>query len=75
MKNLCDCDYFEKKGDAVSCRSYRGVKLLEQAMKVVDRLYRKIQTLINLNCLQFGFMPANGIVDAIFIARSMQGEY
>ena len=49
---------FQGKGDVMSCGSYRGVKLLEHAMKIVERvLERQIQTLVNLNKMQFGFMP------------------
>ena len=67
---------FTGKGDVMSCRSYRGVKLLEHAMKIVERvLERRIQTLVNLNKMQFGFMPGKETVDAIFIVRRMQEEY
>ena len=63
-------------GDVMSCGSYRGVKLLEHAMKVVERiLERKIRTLVNLNDMQSGFMPGKGTMDAIFIVRRMQEEY
>ena len=45
-------------------------------MKIVERvLERRIQTLVNLNEMQFGFMPGKGTVDAIFIVRRMQEEY
>ena len=41
---------FIGKGDAMSCGSYRRVKLLEHAMKIVERvLKRRIRTLVNLN--------------------------
>ena len=64
------------KGDVMSCGSYRGVKLLEHAMKIVEKvLERRIRTLVNLNEMQFGFMPGKGTVDAIFIVRRMQEEY
>ena len=67
---------FKGKGDVMSCRSYRGVKLLEHAMKIVERtLERRIRTLVNSNEMQFGFMPGQGTVDAIFIVRRMQEEY
>ena len=60
----------------MSCGSYRGVKLLEHAMKIVERvLERRIRTLVNLNEMQFGFMPGKGTLDAIFIVRRMQEEY
>ena len=46
------------KSDVMSYRSYRRVKLLERAMKIVESvLERRIRTLVNLNKMQFGFMP------------------
>ena len=49
---------FKRKGDMISCGSHRGVKLLEHAMKIVERaLERRIQTLVNLSKMQLGFMP------------------
>ena len=45
---------FKGKSDVVSCGSYRGVILLEHAMKIVERvLERRIRTLVNLNEMQF----------------------
>ena len=67
---------FKGKGDVMSCGSYREAKLLEHAMKIVERaLERQIRTLVNLNEMQFGFMPGKGTVDAIFIVRRMKEEY
>ena len=60
----------------MSSRSYRGVELLEHAMKIVEKvLERRIQTLINLNEIQFRFMSGKKTVDAIFILRKMQEEH
>ena len=70
------CLYLKVKGDVMSRGSYRGVKLLEHAMKIVEKvLERPIQALINLNKMQFGFMPGKGTVNAIFIVRRIQEEY
>ena len=67
---------FKGKGDEMSCGSYRGVKLLEHAMEIFERvLERRIRTLITLNKMQFGFMPGKGTGDAKFIVRRMQEEY
>ena len=39
-------------------------------MKIVESvLERQIRTLVNLNEMQFGYMPRTGTVDAIFIVR------
>ena len=32
---------FKGKGDVMSCRSYRGVKMLEQAKKIVERVLER----------------------------------
>ena len=63
---------FKIKCDVMSCGSYRGVKLLEHVLKMVEIvLERRIQTLINFNTLLFGFMPGKGTMDAIFTVRRM----
>ena len=62
----------KEKSDVMSCGSYRGVKLLEHAVKIVERvLRRRIRTPISLNKMQFGFMPGKVTMDAIFIVRRM----
>ena len=67
---------FKGKGDVMSCGSHRGVKLLKLAMKIVEMvLERRIRTLVNLNEMQFGFMPGKGTMNAIFIVKRMQEEY
>ena len=67
---------FKGKGDVMSCGSHRGVKLLKYALKIVERVLKKqIRTLVNLNEMQFGFMPGKGTVNATFMVRRMQEEY
>ena len=61
---------FKGKSDVMSYGSYRGVKLLERAMKIVESvLERRIRTLVNLNKMQFGFMPGKRTVNVIFMVR------
>ena len=61
---------FEEKGNVMSCGSYNAAKLLKHALKIVERvLERRIHTLINLNKMQFGFMPGKVTLDAIIIVR------
>ena len=67
---------FKGKGDPLDCGSYRAVKLLEHAMKVMERvLEQRIRRLVNINSMQFGFMPGRGTIDAIFVARQMQEKF
>ena len=55
---------------------HRGAKLLEHVMKILERvLEKRIRCLVNMNKVQFGFMPGRGTIDALFILRRMQEEY
>jgi len=50
--------------------SYRGVKLLEHSMTIVERvLERRIRSLVNLDEMQLGFMPGKRTMDALFVVR------
>ena len=67
---------YKGKGDATARGNYRGLKLLEQVMKVLERILEKlICEQINMDDMQFGFMPRRGTTDAIFILRQMQEKY
>ena len=67
---------YKKKGSVMDCASYRGVKLLEHGMKVVERLLEKrLRRLVKFDQMQFGFMPSRSTVDAIFILRRLQESY
>ena len=67
---------FNGKGDERNCNTYRGVKLSKHARKIVERvLERRIRELVNIDSMQFGFMPGRGITDALFVTRRMQEEY
>ena len=66
---------FKGKGDAMSSGAYRGVKLLEYEMEIVEKVQEKrVQCMVTVNEWQFGFMPGKGMVDAVFILR-LQEEY
>ena len=67
---------FKGKGDVMDCGAYRGVKLLEHAMKIVKReLENRIRELVMIDEMQFGFMPGKGTTHALFILRRMQEEF
>jgi len=43
----------------MKCGSYSGIKLLEHATKVVERIFEhRIQQQIDIDDMQFGFMKA-----------------
>jgi len=64
---------FKGKGNSVECGSYRGIKLLEDAMEVVGRIFQhRIWQQIRTDDMQCGFMKGKGNTDNIFIVRQMQ---
>jgi len=45
----------------MGCGSYRGIKLLEHTMKVVERIFEdRIRQQIDIDDMQFGFMKGKG---------------
>ena len=58
------------KGDPMECVSYTGIKLLEHAMKVIERIFEhRIRQQIEIDDMQCGFKKGKGTTDAIFMAR------
>ena len=67
---------FKGKGDAMNCMAYRGVNMLEHAVKIVEKvLVRRLQRMVEVDEMQFGFMPGKGTIDAVFLLRRLQEEY
>ena len=67
---------FEGKVDVMDCGAYRRVKLLEHAMKIVERvLENRIRGLVTIDDMQFGFMSGKGTTHALFILRRMQEKF
>ena len=59
----------------MNCIAYRGVKLLEHAMKIVEKvLERRLRHMVKVVEMQFGLMPGKGAIDAVFILRRLQEE-
>ena len=60
----------------MECGSYREIKLLEHAMKVVERIFEhRIRQQIEIDDMLFEFMKGKGTTDAIFVARQMQENF
>ena len=67
---------YKGKGDALACGSYRGIKLLDQVIKILERVLEKIiMERVTLDEMQFGFRPGRGTIDVIFIVRQMQEKF
>ena len=67
---------FEGKANIRNCSCYGAVKLLENGMKVVERvLLKRLCRIMTVDEMQFGFMPERGTIDAVFILRRKQEDY
>ena len=67
MSIIINC--FKGKGDAVEHENFRGLKVFEG---VIEKYIREA---VNIDDMQFGFMPGKGTMDAIFITRIMQERF
>jgi hypothetical protein len=67
---------YKGKGDALNCGSYRGIKLLDQVMKVFESILEtRLRSKVKLDDMQFGFRPGKGTTDAIFVIRQVQERF
>ena len=61
---------YKGKEEALDRGNYRSLKLTDQVMKLLDRMLDSfIRNMVDIDKMQFGFVPGRGTTDAIFIAR------
>ena len=67
---------YKGKGEALVRGNYRGFKLTEHILRVMERIIEDfIRNIVNIDDMQFGFMPGHGTTDAILIVRQIQEAY
>ena len=67
---------YKGKGDALERGNYRGLKLTDQVMKLLERVLDSfIREMVDIDAMQFGFVPGRGTTDAIFIICQLQEKY
>ena len=67
---------YKGKGDALNRGNYRGLKLTEHLMKVMERIVDGIiREMIATDEMQFAFVPGRGTTDAIFIIWQLQEKF
>jgi hypothetical protein len=63
---------YKQKGDTLSCDNYRGIKLIEYGMKVLEKIVEgRLRKLVSVDEMQFGFMPGKSTIDDIHIVRQV----
>ena len=67
---------FNDKGDGIECGKYRGLRLLEHTMKVLEKvLMRRPDAFVDVNLQQICFASGRSTQDAIFTVRQLQEKY
>ena len=67
---------YKGKGDALDRGNYRGLKLTEHVLKVLERIADTIiRDMVDIDEMQFAFVPGRGTTDAIHILRQLQEKY
>ena len=74
--SIVSLSVYKGKGDALERGNYRGLKLTEQVMKVLERIVDGlIRQVVSIDDSKFGFVPGRGTTDAIFVVRQLQEKY
>ena len=67
---------YKQKGDILECGNYRGIKLMEHALKLLERVIdRRVRELVEIKDIQFGFRKGRSTVDAMHIIKQLQERY
>ena len=67
---------FKEKGDPFNPNSYRGIKLLEHAFELSEKvLDGRLREVVDIDKMQYGFMPGRGTVDAVFVLRRLSEKF
>ena len=67
---------YKDRGEALDRGNYRVLKLTDQVMKLLEwMLDSSICQMVNIDEMQFVFVPGRGTTDAPFIVRQLQEKY
>ena len=67
--------YLQAEKYALECKNYRGKKLLEHVIKIVEGILdKRLREAINIDELPFGFMPGRSKVDGIIFMRQLSKQ-
>ena len=63
---------FIGKGDTLNLNFYRGIKLLKHAFKLHEKILDgRLREVVDIDKMQYGFMPGRGTVDAVSVLRRL----
>ena len=68
--------FYKGKGYDLDRGNYRGLKLTEQVMKVIERIADTLtRQVVTIDESQFDVVPGRSTTDAIFVVRQLQEKY
>ena len=71
-----DINALGEQGEALNHCNYRGLKLTDQVMKLLERVLDfTIHKMAKFDGTQYGFVPVKAATNAIFIVRQLLGKY
>ena len=66
----------EGKWDPLNPNSYRGIKLFEHAFKLYEKILdRHLREVVDIDKIQYGFVPGRRTVDAVFVLRELSEKF
>ena len=67
---------YKRKGEALVRGNYRGLKLTDQVMKLLEQVLDfNIHEMVNINEVQFVPVPGRSTTDTIVFVRQLQEKY
>ena len=67
---------FKRKRDTLNPNSYRGIKLLEHAFKLYEKVLDwRLREVVDINKMQYGLMPVRGTAGAVFALRRLSEKF
>ena len=67
---------YKGKGEALDRGNYRGLKLTDQVMKLLEHVLNSIiRNMVDIHTMQFGFVQGQDTTDVIFIVRQLQVKF
>ncbi|KAM2958878.1 hypothetical protein FF1_028774 [Malus domestica] len=67
---------YKNKGDIQNCMNYRGIKLMNHTMKLLERVIEhRLRQKTRVSNNQFRFMPGRSTMEAIYLLRRLMEKY
>ena len=67
---------YKAKVNVLVVDKHRGVRLIEQNMKVYEKtLEKRLRDIVKIDEKQFGFQSGKSTVDAIFVLQQLQEKF